>query len=405
MDLFGNVPLDTVYGSKVLQTNSPRAVVFSYIESQLKSAIPDLSTAGGSAMYGKPNRYVAYTLLAKLYINAAVYTGTAKLNETIAACDSVINAGAGSLYALENRATYFNMFAPTNGPAFKEFIFAIPYDAATSNGYMFHARYDLNRNHGIRYRYSGSTPGTNVNPIMNLTTGNGLVNSKPSGPRMTLPEYLANFNDPNDIRNQQWLSGKQYWQDGSPIMVSTTKKGYDQFYTGADGGTAITYHLELSPTFSLRQNVATFDCGNDEIAWNMGTRNIKFLADFTNVANRNQNNDVPIFRLSDVILMKAEAIQRGGTATGGQTALTLVNSLRAKRTTSAAWTAVTLDDIYAERARELAWECWRRNDMIRFGKFEGAWGLKTNADTYRRIFPIPQGAMTTNPKLVQNTGY
>jgi starch-binding outer membrane protein, SusD/RagB family len=405
MDLFGNVPLDTVYGSKVLQTNSPRAVVFSFIESQLKSAIPDLNAAGGSAMYGKPNRYVAYTLLAKLYLNATVYTGTAKLNETIAACDSVINASGGSLYALENRATYFNMFAPANGPAFKELIFAIPYDAATSNGYMFHARYDLNRNLGIRYRYSGSTPGTNVNPIMNLTTGNGLANSKPSGPRMTMPEYLAYFNDVNDIRNQQWLSGKQYWQDGSPIMVITTKKGYDQFYTAADGGTAITYHLEFSPTFSLRQNVATFDCGNDEIAWNMGTRNIKFLADFTNITNRNQNNDVPIFRLSDVILMKAEAIQRGGAATGGQTALTLVNSLRAKRTTTTLWVAVTLDDIYAERARELAWECWRRNDMIRFGKFEGAWGLKTNADTYRRIFPIPQVAMTTNPKLVQNTGY
>ena len=150
-------------------------------------------------------------------------------------------------------------------------------------GNMFHARYDLNRNLGIRYRYSGSTPGTNVNPVMNLTSGNGLVNNKPSGPRMTTARILAYFNDPNDIRNQQWLSGKQYWHDGSPIMVRTTKKGYDQFYTGADGGTAIDYHLELAPTFTLRQSVATFDCGNDEIAWNMGTRNIKFLADYTNV--------------------------------------------------------------------------------------------------------------------------
>lgn len=404
MDLFGNVPLDTVFGSRELKTNSPRSEIFNFVESELKSALPNLNAAGGAAMYGKPNRYVAYTLLAKIYLNAAVYTGTPKWNEAIIACDSVMNAGGGSLYALENRASYFNMFAPTNGPAFKEFIFAIPYDAAVS-GNMFHARYDLNRNLGIRYRYSGSTPGTNVNPVMNLTSGNGLVNNKPSGPRMTLPEYLAYFNDPNDIRNQQWLSGKQYWPDGSPIMVRTTKKGYDQFYTGADGSTAIDYHLELAPTFTLRQNVSTFDCGNDEIAWNMGTRNIKFLADFTNTANRNQNNDVPIFRLSDVILMKAEAILRGGTPTGGQTALSLVNMIRSKRTTSAAWTDVTLDDLYAERARELSWENWRRNDMIRFGKFEGTWGLKTNNETYRRIFPIPQGALALNPKLTQNLGY
>jgi hypothetical protein len=137
----------------------------------------------------------------------------------------------------------------------------------------------------------------------------------------------------------------------------------------------------------------------------MGTRNIKFLADFTNPTSRNQNNDVPIFRYSDVVLMKAEAILRGGAATNGQTALSLVNSLRANRTTSAPWTAVTLDNIYAERARELAWETWRRNDAIRFGKYEDKWGFKTNADPNRRIFPIPQGAITTNPKLVQNPGY
>ncbi|CAN5418416.1 RagB/SusD family nutrient uptake outer membrane protein [soil metagenome] len=405
MDNFGGVPLDTTYGSTELKTQASRAQVFSFIESELKTAIPELSPIGGAAMYGKPNRYVGFSLLAKLYINSAAYTGTAKWDETIAACDSVMGAGGGSLYAFEPRATYLKMFYPTNGPANKEFIFTIPYDASTSNGYMFHARYDLNRNLGIRYLYSGSTPGTNINPVMNLTSGNGLQNNKPSGPRMTLPEYLANFNDPNDIRNGQWLSGKQYWPDGSPIMVSTTKKGYDQFYTGSDGSAPYVYHLELSPTFTLRQNPTTFDCGNDEIAWNMGTRNIKFYPDNTNTSGRNQNNDVPIIRYSDIILMKAEAIQRGGNATNGQTALSLVNSLRANRTTSPAWASVSLDDIYAERAREFSWESWRRNDMIRFGKFEGAWGLKTNADTYRRIFPVPQGAITTNPKLVQNTGY
>jgi len=103
--------------------------------------------------------------------------------------------------------------------------------------------------------------------------------------------------------------------------------------------------------------------------------------------------------------MKAEAILRGGGATGGQTALSLVNQVRSNRTTSAAWSSVTLEDLYAERARELAWETWRRNDAIRFGKYEDKWLFKTNAETYRRIFPIPQGALTSNPKLKQNPGY
>jgi hypothetical protein len=188
------------------------------------------------------------------------------------------------------------------------------------------------------------------------------------------------------------------------MMVRTTKKGYDQFYTGADGGDAYTYQLYIDSIISARQTLASIDLGNDEIAWNMGIRNIKFLPD-ANSSSRNQSNDAPIFRYSDILLMKAEAILRGGAATSGHTPLSLVNMVRSNRTTSPAWTSVTLDDLYAERAREFTWECWRRNDMIRFGKYENVYGFKNNADSYRRIFPIPTQAMNTNPKLVQNPGY
>ncbi len=406
MDLYGNVPLDTLYGSTELKAKSPRTQVFTFIESELKAAIPYLKSTSGTSTYGKPTQYMAYAMLAKMYLNAEVYTGTQRYNDCIAACDMIINAGGGSQFALEPKTTYLQMFYPTNGPAMKEFIFAIPFDASTSNGYMFYARYDLNRNLGIRYSYSGSTPGAFTNPIMNGNTGSGLVNNKPSGPRSTTDQYFAYFNDPNDIRNKQWLSGLQYWPDGSPIMVKTTNLGYDQFYTGPSPAAAFTYHLALSPLGTSRLGATSYDLGKDEKAWNTGTRNIKFIADYTNLINRNQNNDVPLFRYADIILMKAEAIQRGGTPTLGATALSLVNLLRANRTSSAALTSVSLEDIYAERCREFAWETWHRNDMIRFGKFENSYGLnKTNTDTYRRIFPIPGTAIATNPKLTQNPGY
>ena len=188
------------------------------------------------------------------------------------------------------------------------------------------------------------------------------------------------------------------------MMVKTTKKGFDQFYTGSDGGDTYIYHLYIDSLISARLNPASIDLGNDEVAWNMGIRNIKFYPDAISTS-RNQNNDAPIFRYSDILLMKAEAILRGGTPTGGHTALSLVNMVRSNRSTSAEWTSVTLDDLYAERAREFSWECWRRNDMIRFGKYESSYGFKTNADTYRRIFPIPTNALATNSKLVQNPGY
>jgi hypothetical protein len=403
MDMYGNVPLDTLYGATALKTNSTRVQVFNYVESELKAAIPYLKSTTGVSTYGLPTKYLAYSILAKMYLNAAVYTGTARYDDCIAACDQVISSG---LYNIEPMSSYLQMFYPTNGPSQKEFIFAIPFDASTSSGNMFMARYDLNRNLGIRYQYSGSTAGSFTNPVMNQSSGGGLSNNKPSGPRMTTTEFYANFNDANDIRNKQWLTGPQYWPDGSPIMVSTTNLGYDQFYTGGSPATAYTYALNLTPLTASRLAAGSYDLGKDEIAWNTGYRNIKFIADYTNPTNRNQNNDMPLFRYSDIILMKAEAIFRGGTPTLGATAIGLVNSVRSNRTTSPALGSLTLDVIYNERSKEFAWECWHRNDMIRFGKFENSYGLsKTNADTYRRIFPIPSTAIATNNTLVQNPGY
>jgi len=405
MDNYGNVPLDTLYGNTTPHTNAPRAQVFSFVESELKNAIPYLKSPT-TATYGLVTKYLAYSILAKMYLNASVYTGTSRNDDCIAACDQIINSGS---YSLEPMSTYLQMFYPTNGPAQKEFIFAIPYDASTTSGNMFYARYDLNRNLGIRYGYSGSTAGAFTDPVMNQSKGSGLANNQPSGPRMTTAEFYANFNDPNDVRNKQWLTGAQYWQDGSPIMVATTNLGYNQFYSGSAGSTVYVYPLVLSPLTSSSVRAGTnssFDLGNDEIAWNIGYRNIKFLPDYTNTISRNQNNDVPLFRYSDIILMKAEAILRGGAPTLGATALSLVNQIKAVRTTTAALTSVSLSDIYAERCREFAWETWHRNDMIRFGQYENTWGLgKTNTDTYRRIFPIPTVAFATNATLVQNTGY
>lgn len=405
LDMFGNVPLDTIYPSPGVQAKATRAEVYNFVVSELKSALPFLKTTTGSTTYGKVTAWMANALLAKIYLNAEVYAGTAKYNECIAACDAIISSGN---FAVEPRGTYLSQFYPTNGPSFKEFIFAIPYDPSTNNGYLYHARYDLNRNLGIKYRYSGSTPGSySFNQIiLNQTTGNGLINARPSGPRATLSSFYNSYfkADAGDVRRDQWLVGNQFWSDGSPMMVRTTKKGYDQFYTGADGGDAYTYQLYIDSVITARQTLVSIDLGNDEIAWNMGIRNIKFYPD-ANSSSRNQSNDAPIFRYPDILLMKAEAILRGGAATAGHTPLSLVNMVRSNRTTSPAWTSVTLDDLYAERAREFTWECWRRNDMIRFGKYENAYGFKSNADTYRRVFPIPTQAMNTNPKLVQNPGY
>lgn len=385
MDNYGNVPIDTLYGDFNPKTNVPRADVFKFIETEIKNALPYLSDASGASTYGKANKWTAYALLAKMYLNAEYYTGTKRYDDCIAACDKVTASG---LYAIEPRSSYLNMFYPNNGPQMKEFIFAIPYDPAMTNTYPFrsvniHARYDVPRSATKQF----NLPFT------------------PSGSSSTLPEYYSYFNDANDVRNKQWMTGLQFMSDGvTPVTVTTTNLGYDQFYKGNNPSGSYTFQVNLTPDIVLRQDVSSFDVGNDEIAWNMGYRNIKFYPDATSL-NRNQNNDIPVFRYSDILLMKAEAILRGGAATNGQTALSLVNQVRAERTTSAALTTVTLESLYSERTREFAWEGWRRNDMIRFGKFEGKWGFKTNSDVNRRIFPIPRVALQLNPALKQNPGY
>lgn len=379
MDLWGNIPVTTVFGDSALPVTTSRKEVFTFIESEVKAALPSLSTATGISTYGRPNKYTAYALLAKMYLNAAVYTGTERNNDAIAMCDSVINSAA---YQLET--DYRAMFGINNGPTAgggKEFIMAVPYDNKNATGQYF-ARYYLHRSVSTQTKYS--------------------LPVKASGVVSTLPEYYANFSDPADQRNKIWLTGKQYDYSGNALTVATTKSGYDASYSGSDASASYVYQVDLTPNVTIR-TPASFDAGNDELSWAQGYRCIKYYPDSTS-GTRDQSNDVPVFRYADILLMKAEAIARGGTPTLSQTALSLVNMVRKARSATE-FSGISLDVIYAERCREFAWESWHRNDMIRFGKYEGAWGIKTDTDDRKRLFPIPTTAIALNPKLTQNSGY
>ncbi len=131
----------------------------------------------------------------------------------------------------------------------------------------------------------------------------------------------------------------------------------------------------------------------------------------TKAQNRSQSNDVPIFRYADVLLMKAEAILRGASATKGDTPASLMNQIRSYVHAPSFVGSPTLEDLLDERAREFVDESWRRNDLIRFGKFEDDWGFKhvvnpaAKTQKFRRIFPIPTYVLNTNTNWKQNTGY
>jgi len=122
-----------------------------------------------------------------------------------------------------------------------------------------------------------------------------------------------------------------------------------------------------------------------------GARVIKF--EIKKGADENLSNDFPIFRYADVLLMKAEAMIRQG-ENGDQ----YVNEIR-RRAGVSEWTGATLDQILEERGREMFMEGHRRQDLIRFGKYNDSWWEKDASGSDRNVFPIPQWAIDANPNL------
>ena len=357
MDMFGNVPI-TSFGTSESPKQSTRAEVFSYIEEELLAVSEGLSapTTVTAEFYGRPTKWMAYALLQKLYINAEQYIGKPMYAESITYGDKIINGTAMALVS-----DYNTLFSPTNG-ANTETIFAAIYDSNYSAGNAI-TRYTLHASLRAKYNLPFS----------------------PSNAQCTLKEFYDTFNLPGDIRNATWLAGKQFLADGTtPILNGSVQ-------------------LNFTPEIILT-NTETMDVGAEVNGISRGVRSIKFYPDpNTNSSTRFQNNDMPIFRLADVYLLKAEALLR----TGGSTteALKLVNKVRT-RAKAAEVTSITLDGILEERGRELAWEGWRRNDLIRFGKYQGKWGFKAgNEGATRDIFPIPATEIVLNKNLKQNAGY
>jgi starch-binding outer membrane protein, SusD/RagB family len=377
IDNFGNVPILKQFGDDT--PTSSRSEVFSFIESEVKDILPYLPREKSSTTYGRPTQWMGRALLAKLYLNAEVYTGQSKYTETVVQCDSIIKSG---LYSLDG--DYKSMFLPTNGSSVQEFIFAIVYDAYKVTGNSF-TRYSL-------------TP--------ELKTKYGLGTKSPSNCMKTLPEFYDKFNLSGDVRNTTWLIGKQTNTDGTPITVKTTYKGLDETYSGSNSSRDTVWQLYFTKDIWLRGDAGKMDTGNDFLSQYMGARSIKFYPDANwDPSTRSDNHDVPVFRYADILMMKAEAILRGAAATNGETPVTLVNQIRT-RAKAPLVSDITLDELLDERVREFAWEAWHRNDLIRFGKYSATWLFKDAvSEKYRELFPVPADQIKLNANLKQNDGY
>ncbi len=362
MDLYGNVPLVTDYNTDPnAVTNSSRKDVFNFLENDLKQNVPLLTETKDASTYGRLTKWAGYMLLAKLYLNAEVYTGEQHYADCIAACDSVINSGKYSL------GDYFANFAVDNEGS-TENIFVVPFDKVQISG-------NYSELETLPYQLADKYS-------LNGTPWNGFCSTF---------EYYNQFEDA-DGRKKMFLVGQQYDNSGNKII--------DQ-QTGLP--------LKISPY------VNEFSSGADTFRF-AGVRNIKYFPEAgTGYQDPNgdyiqgQSNDMVLFRYADAILMKAEAEVRLNSNLSD--ALNLVNQVRERAFGNADhnWKMadLTLQNLSAERQREFAWEFWGRNDAIRFGTFGNARkpGKKQDADKHWELFPIPQPQISSNPNLKQNPGY
>jgi starch-binding outer membrane protein, SusD/RagB family len=366
IDLFGDVPIyennNVALSSLVRQS---RSKVFAYIESELLASLPNLKSEVNTNTYGYATPWFAFAILAKLYLNAQVFTGTARWSDCISVCDSILLSNKFSLEGI-----FFDNFKIENEDS-KETVFAIPFDVVGGLGTFF---------------IQGATLHYHSDSTFGLATGgtNGFC---------SVQAYLDNFSQ-NDLRRKMFLTGQQYIGETQYVDPVPDSADMQQDRLG--------YPLIFNPVITsfIVQEPETEGAGARCAKW-----------EFNKQTQGDMSNDYQLFRLADIILMKMEAQVNLGDYTN---ALITVNktyggsSIRSRATMPDLTLAdLTADSILAERARELSWEGWRRNDMIRLGHFTDARiPEKMKREDYRKLFPIPDEEIHKNPQyLKQNTGY
>lgn len=346
IDNYGDVPYVTSFSdAPEFPEKTARATIFNSIVQEIEESIPFISSGSSKT---EVNKGMAFSVLAKLYLNAEVYTGTSQWEKAEQACDSVIAHG----YSLES-----NPLGPfiTENEGSSENIFTIPFDEDTYEGFNLHMR-------TLHYVH---------NKTFDMTAGpwNGCA---------VMYDHYNTYEDTDTRKINGFLTGPQYASTGEPLVDAVAKT-----------------ELVLDPYIPALYIDATYT--SEEIRMS-GARIVKF--EIKMGASDNLSNDFPIFRYADILLMKAEAMLRQGKPAAD--ALQYVTPIR-NRAGASAWTAadLTLESILEERGREMFFEAHRRQDLIRYGKYLDAWWEKDASSSDRLLFPIPQRAIDANPNLAK----
>ncbi|MDH6342486.1 hypothetical protein M2480_001108 [Parabacteroides sp. PFB2-12] len=387
-DLFGNVPISTKFDipDGFLPEQSTRKQVYDFILAEITECLPLLSSKRDQSTYARFNEWAARTLMAKMYINAEVYTGTAEWEKCIQQCDLIINSGA---YKLE--ANQKNVFVAENENS-PEIILGLAVDPKYTTSWNAFDHHMQTLPAGLQYKYD--------------------ITMEPWGGMCAIPQFIDTF-DPDDKRyTENFIYGPQYAKNGTPILITVGSAEYK--------GKQMDFVNEVNSIAQSEQH--------------QGIRFIKY--DIAPNTSNCLENDFVLFRYADVLMMKAECLLRTGKA---DEAAAIVTEIRQRAFTNAPEKAVVTgaqlmegsvydygvrdnretpantfeggaDIQYGRFLDELAWEFnqegRRRQDLIRFGVFtKKSWFSHEPNGDYRTLFPIPQREMDANGNLKQNPGY
>lgn len=350
IDGWGNVPFSIDASDTSYPEQKDRKYVFDFVEKEILENIEYLDDVPSTANYGRVTQGMAYTLLAKMYLNAEEWIGKPMWKEAEEACWKVMESGH---YIIEpDYSTNFKV----NNESSRENIFVIPYSTIyTESDHNDFVIFILTLNQDLADMYG-----------IPAACWDGFI---------CQPDFFVTYDEKDLRRSKTWLYGKFNGKNGEfEITTDVDESVYDSgkgLYEGARVG-----KWEYQTDGLLKSDQTSMD------------------------------NDFAIYRYADVVLMWAEALlrqDRGSEAVNNAD----LQQIRTRAGLDPFTTeTLTLDALLLERGHELACEGWRRQDLIRFGQYSNTWWCKpVESPATAKLYPIPRERLSANPNLKQNPGY
>lgn len=379
-DNFGDAPLVTTL-EQSLPEKSSRKDIFDFITTELTESIPDLNENQDATTYGCFNKWAGKCLLANVYVNAEVYTGSPKWEECLKQCDDIISSGKCAL-----SPDYKDSFRTSGVENSKEVLMTIPYDY--DKGIVGNWLWMNSWHKELKKRF--------------LTAGT----PNEAGGMKAIGQFIDSY-DPDDTRiDDTWLHGLQYDAEGNQL--------YGQ------------YDMPGQP-LNFTKDLPSANYTNEMEGYRMNKYEVELDAQWSS------STDIPIFRYAEVLLMKAECLLHLGRSGAGELVThvrernfkdhpekAIVTDEQLKEDSQYPWgyvedykivdkgdqTPVKFGRLFDEYVWEYAYECHARRDMIRFGVYTTkSWLSHKPNGNHRTVFPIPESALTANPNLQQNPDY